>query len=79
MIKKENTYKIIVSITGASGAIYGINLLKTLRTVAVESHLIISKAAHLTIATETTFTVKDIMNLADYSYNLVHLFIIQDH
>jgi len=70
MIKKENTYKIIVSITGASGAIYGINLLKTLRTLAVESHLIISKAAHLTIATETIFTAKDIMSLADYSYNL---------
>jgi len=67
MIKKEN--KIIVGITGASGAIYGISLLKTLKTLAVESHLIISKAAHLTIATETSFTAKDIISLADYSYN----------
>lgn len=69
MIKKENTYKIIIGITGASGAIYGISLLKTLKTLAVESHLIISKAAHLTIATETNFTTKDIISLADYSYN----------
>ena len=69
MIKKENTDKIIIGITGASGAIYGISLLKTLKALAVESHLIISKAAHLTITTETNFTTKDIINLADYSYN----------
>ena len=70
MIKKESTYKIILSITGASGAIYGISMLKTLRALGVESHLIISKAAHLTITTETTFTTKDITSLADYSYNV---------
>ncbi len=69
MMEKENTYKIIIGITGASGAIYGINLLKTLKTLAIESHLIISKSAHLTIATETNFTKKDIISLADYSYN----------
>lgn len=68
-MKQKDTYKIIIGITGASGAIYGISLLKTLKTLDIESHLIISKSAHLTIATETSFTAKEVTNFADYSYN----------
>ncbi|NDE19401.1 MAG: UbiX family flavin prenyltransferase [Alphaproteobacteria bacterium] len=52
--------KIIVSITGASGAIYGIRLLEVLRECGVETHLIVSKSANLTIATETSFSIGDI-------------------
>jgi len=62
--------KIIVSITGASGAIYGIRLLEILRKCDVETHLIISKSANLTIATETSFSINDIKKLADYVYPL---------
>lgn len=61
--------KIIVSITGTSGAIYGIRLLEILRRCGVETHLIISKSANLTIATETSFSINDIKNLADYVYH----------
>ena len=61
--------KIIVSITGASGAIYGIRLLEILRRCGVETHLIISKSANLTIATETSFSINDIKKLADYVYH----------
>lgn len=60
--------KIIVSITGASGAIYGVRLLEILRKCDVETHLIISKSANLTIATETSFSINDIKKLADYVY-----------
>jgi 4-hydroxy-3-polyprenylbenzoate decarboxylase len=61
--------KIIVSITGASGAIYGIRLLEVLRECGVETHLIVSKSANLTIATETSFSIGDIKKLANYAYH----------
>ncbi len=61
--------KIIVAITGASGAIYGIRLLAILRESNIETHLIISKSANLTIATETSFSIGDIKKLANYAYH----------
>jgi len=61
--------KIIVAITGASGAIYGIRLLAILRECNIETHLIISKSANLTIATETSFSIGDIKKLASYAYH----------
>jgi 4-hydroxy-3-polyprenylbenzoate decarboxylase len=65
----EEVKKIIVSITGASGAIYGIRLLEILKKCDIETHLIISKSANLTISTETAFAINDIKNLADHVYN----------
>jgi 4-hydroxy-3-polyprenylbenzoate decarboxylase len=61
--------KIIVSITGASGAIYGIRLLEILKKCKIETHLIISRSANLTIATETSLSIYDIKKLADYVYH----------
>ncbi|CAF2028494.1 unnamed protein product [Rotaria magnacalcarata] len=61
--------KIIISITGASGAIYGIRLLEILKEYDLETHLIISKSANLSIATETSLSINEIKNLADYVYN----------
>lgn len=61
--------KIIIAITGASGAIYGIRLLEILKEYDVETHLIISKSANLSIATETSFSINEIKNLANYVYN----------
>lgn len=63
--------KIIIGITGASGAVLGIRLLEVLRDVKnVETHLIISKAAQITITHETDWAVKDVQKLA----NVVHKF-----
>ncbi len=64
----ENRKRIIVGISGASGAVYGIKLLESLRELGVESHLILSKAAEMTLAYETEFTAKDLRALADKSY-----------
>lgn len=61
--------KLIVAITGASGAIYGIRLLELLSELGVESHLIISKSANITIASETNCKVSDIKKLASICYN----------
>ncbi len=62
--------KIIVGISGASGAIYGIRLLQTLQTVPeVETHLIMSQAARQTLALETDMTVRDVQALAEVNHD----------
>lgn len=58
--------RLIVAITGASGAIYGIRLLEVLREArGVEVHLILSRGGKLTIGVETGWKVKDVEALAD--------------
>jgi len=61
--------RLVVAITGASGAILGIRLLETLKPLAIETHLILSESAPLTIQQETSWRVEDVVSLADISYN----------
>lgn len=62
--------KLIVAMTGASGAIFGIRLLEILKNIEeIETHLIISKSANITIKYETNYKISDIKNLADFCYN----------
>lgn len=68
-MQNTNISRLIIAISGASGAIYGIKLLQILKSLKIETHLIISKAANITIATETDLTPKDIIALANYNYN----------
>lgn len=56
--------RLIVGISGASGAIYGIRLLEALKDSPVETHLVISRAAAQTIAAETPFSLQDVKTLA---------------
>lgn len=56
--------RLIVGISGASGIIYGIRLLEMLRSLNVQRHLVVSKAAALTRAYETTLSAKDLQVLA---------------
>ena len=60
--------RIIVGISGASGTVYGIRLLETLRSLGVETHLIVSRAGEMTLAYETDLKAKDLRALADKSY-----------
>ncbi len=64
----EKNQRIIVGISGASGAVYGIRLLESLRELGVETHLIVSKSAEMTLAYETDLTTKDLRALADKTY-----------
>lgn len=61
--------RLIIGISGATGIIYGIKLLELLKPTDIETHLVISKAGHQTRAYETSFSAKDITDLADFSYN----------
>ncbi|MEB6378553.1 UbiX family flavin prenyltransferase [Leclercia adecarboxylata] len=57
--------RLIVGISGASGAIYGVRLLQVLRDVAdVETHLVMSQAARQTLSLETDFSLRDVQALA---------------
>ena len=59
--------RLIVAITGSSGAIYGVRLLEALRAARkAEVHLVISKAGRLTLALETGRKVRDIEKLAQH-------------
>ena len=60
--------QLIVGITGASGVRYGVRLLEILRGLPVESHLVLSKAAELTLAYETDLKAAEVKALADASY-----------
>ena len=58
--------RLIVGISGASGAIYGVRLLQVLRDVAgVETHLVMSKAARQTLSLETDLSLRDVQALSD--------------
>jgi len=62
--------RIVVGLSGSSGVVYGIRLLEVLRTVPdVETHLIVSPAAKQTMTYETDRTLREVVDLADYSYS----------
>jgi 4-hydroxy-3-polyprenylbenzoate decarboxylase len=56
--------RLIVGMTGSTGAIYGVRFLEALRHADVESHLIISKWAQRTIEHETNYSVEQVRDLA---------------
>jgi flavin prenyltransferase len=62
------TPRIIVGITGASGAIYGVRLLERFRELDVEVHLIATSWARVTIEHETNYSFAQVKALADVTY-----------
>ncbi len=57
--------RLVIGITGASGAILGIRLLEALKSCAIETHLVLSDSGTLTIQKETGFKVTDVVSLAN--------------
>jgi 4-hydroxy-3-polyprenylbenzoate decarboxylase len=61
---------VVVAITGASGAIYGVRALELLKDVPeVETHVILTSSAHRTIEHETEYTPDAVRALADHLYS----------
>ena len=67
-VRKSASGGLIVGISGASGAIYGVRLLETLRRLGIQSHLVMSKAAEMTISYEIDRHPADVKKLADVVY-----------
>ncbi|MBN2324164.1 MAG: UbiX family flavin prenyltransferase [Spirochaetes bacterium] len=65
----EKVKKIIVAITGASGAVYGVRTLTALREAGVETHLVMSRWACETLKTETDLTVERVKKTAVRAYD----------
>lgn len=63
------TQRIIVGISGASGAIYGVRLLEALKEAGVETHLVVSKMGQVTLAHETGYTLPQLQKLASKFYS----------
>lgn len=61
--------RMIIGMTGASGAIFGIRMLEALRSIPIETHLVISDSGCRTILLETALNVEDVQSLADVSYH----------
>jgi 4-hydroxy-3-polyprenylbenzoate decarboxylase len=65
--------RLIVGMTGATGAILGVRLLEALKDSDVESHLVISNWARRTIEHETPYTAKQVCALADVYHNSANM------
>ena len=61
----DEPQRLIVGISGASGVIYGVRLLEVLRELPIETHLVMSRAAEVTLAYETRRKVAEVEALAD--------------
>ncbi|WP_036285577.1 UbiX family flavin prenyltransferase [Methylocystis sp. ATCC 49242] len=61
--------RMVVGITGATGIVYGVRLLKALRELQVESHLVVSKAGEMTRAYESDLSSEELRGLADVVYS----------
>jgi 4-hydroxy-3-polyprenylbenzoate decarboxylase len=60
---------LVVGLSGASGAVYGVRLLEVLRDHGIPSHLIISKSATLTLKEEAGLTIEQVRRIATATYS----------
>lgn len=68
MVNTAVKQRLVVGITGASGVVYGVRLLERLRALKVESHLVLSRAAEMTLGYETGLKPADVRALAAHSH-----------
>lgn len=62
--------RLVIGITGASGAIFGIRTLEALQALDIETHLILSKWARSTIAHETNYSAEQVEKLASFVHRV---------
>src|SRR5258708_30480202 len=72
MVSMTDPSRLIIGISGASGVIYGVRLLEALKKLPkgrrVETHLVMTRTAEITLAHETRIKVSDVRRLADVAY-----------
>jgi 4-hydroxy-3-polyprenylbenzoate decarboxylase len=68
--QKRLPLRLIVGISGASGVIYGVRLLEACRALPIETHLVMTRTAEVTLAHETSLKVSDVRRLADVAYKI---------
>lgn len=69
MSAEPKNLPLIVAITGATGVIYGVEMLRILKELGQETHLILSEAAGLNLFLETKYSINDVTSLAQVAYN----------
>jgi 4-hydroxy-3-polyprenylbenzoate decarboxylase len=63
--------RLIIGISGATGAIYGVRMLEILGKIGdIETHLVLTKAGKMTIQVETPYSVKDVESMADVVHDI---------
>lgn len=62
--------RLVVGISGATGVIYGIRFLQTLKEMGVETHLVVTDAAKQTILRETSYALEEVLGLATFNYRI---------
>ncbi|HEY2357276.1 MAG TPA: UbiX family flavin prenyltransferase [Phenylobacterium sp.] len=72
MLKSEQP-RLVVGISGASGIVYGLRALDACRELGIESHLVMSRAAALTLAQETQLSVADVNDKADVVHKVADI------
>src|SRR3984957_15918928 len=65
---KTKSERLVIGLSGASGVAYGIRALEALTELGIESHLVMTKPAEMTIGYETKLSPKQVAAMADYSY-----------
>lgn len=65
----DHPKRLIVGISGASGIVYGVRILQALHGSEIETHLVMSDSAKLTLSSEMALTIKDVESLASVVHN----------
>lgn len=61
--------RLIIGISGASGVVYGVRILQALQCCDIETHLVMSDSARLTLSAETDMSLREVEALASYVHN----------
>ena len=69
----DSEMRVVVGITGASGAIYGVRVLAALKALGIETHLIMTESAEVTIRQEMGYGLETVKKLASYTYAPTYL------
>jgi flavin prenyltransferase len=70
LMEQAKPSRLVVGITGATGTIFGVRLLQMLHGSGVETHLAMSKWAVRTLTHETSYSAKDVQDLATQNYSI---------